>query len=58
LHVHHPASLARRAGVSESNFGRIFQTEIGLKPTRHVAQQMLETARRMLEETVFRADFY
>jgi len=44
-------TLARRAGMSERNFGRIFQTKIRLPPTRHVAQQRLETARRMLEET-------
>jgi transcriptional regulator GlxA family with amidase domain len=43
--------LARRAGMSERNFGRIFQKEIGLTPARYVAQQRLETARRMLEET-------
>ncbi|HMD15630.1 MAG TPA: GlxA family transcriptional regulator [Terriglobales bacterium] len=44
-------TLARRAGMSERNFGRIFQKEIGLTPARYVAQQRLETARRMLEET-------
>ena len=43
--------LARRAGMSERNFGRIFQKQIGLTPARYVAQQRVETARRMLEET-------
>jgi transcriptional regulator GlxA family with amidase domain len=43
--------LARRAGMSERNFGRIFQKEVGLTPARFVAQQRLEAARRMLEET-------
>ncbi len=44
-------ALARRAGMSERNFGRIFQKEVGLTPAHYVAQQRLEAARRMLEET-------
>ncbi len=45
------SSLARRVAMSERNFSRIFEAEVGLTPGRFVERVRLETARRLLEET-------
>src|SRR5262249_2270329 len=53
----HPAAdlrvpaLARRAGMSERNFTRVFRRELGVTPAAHVEPLRLEAARRALETT-------
>jgi len=44
-------ALARRAGMSERNFSRIFVRQVGTTPARFVARLRLEAARTRLEET-------
>jgi transcriptional regulator GlxA family with amidase domain len=44
-------SLAKRAGMSERNFGRVFRRELGVTPAAHVEALRLEAARRALETT-------
>ncbi|MEM7292285.1 MAG: GlxA family transcriptional regulator [Pseudomonadota bacterium] len=43
------ASLASRCAMSERNFNRRFQRELGVTPARFVEQSRLEHARRLLE---------
>lgn len=45
------ASLARRAAMSPRNFARVFRTQVGAPPARHVENLRLEAARRQLEAT-------
>ena len=53
----HPAAdlrvpaLARKAGMSERNFTRVFRRELGVTPAAHVLALRLEAARRALETT-------
>ncbi len=42
-------ALARRAGMSERNFARVFASETGATPAAHVERLRLEAARRALE---------
>lgn len=42
-------ALARRAGMSERNFARVFAAETGTTPAAHVERLRLEAARRALE---------
>ncbi len=44
--------LAERAGLSPRHFARAFQTEVGCTPGRYVDRVRLETARRLLEDSV------
>jgi transcriptional regulator GlxA family with amidase domain len=44
-------ALARRAGMSERNFSRVFVRQVGTTPARFVAHLRLEAARTRLEET-------
>ena len=44
-------ALARRAGMSDRNFSRIFVRQVGTTPARFVAHLRLEAARTRLEET-------
>lgn len=44
-------ALARRAGMSERNFSRVFVRQVGTTPARFVAKLRLEAARTRLEET-------
>ncbi len=44
-------SLAERAGMSERNFVRVFNKEVGMGPGRYVDVMRAETARRRLETT-------
>jgi transcriptional regulator GlxA family with amidase domain len=44
-------SLAKRAGMSERNFARVFRRELGVTPAAHVEALRLEAARRALETT-------
>jgi len=54
----HPAAdlripaLARRAGMSERNFARVFRAELGTTPAAYVETLRLEHARRDLETTM------
>jgi transcriptional regulator GlxA family with amidase domain len=56
--LEHPAgdlsipTLARRVAMSPRNFARVFTREIGTTPARFVTSARVETARRLLEETV------
>lgn len=43
--------LARRAGLSERHFARVFARETGCTPARYVARARVEAARRLLERT-------
>lgn len=43
--------LARRAGMSERNFSRVFVRQVGTTPARFVARLRVEAARTRLEET-------
>jgi transcriptional regulator GlxA family with amidase domain len=43
--------LARRVGMSERNFARVFRRELGTTPAAHVEALRLEAARRKLETT-------
>ena len=45
------AALARRANLSPRHFARVFATEVGRPPGRHVDAVRLETARRLLAES-------
>lgn len=45
------AELARRAGMSQRNFTRIFVKELELTPGRFVDQARVEAACRLLDET-------
>jgi transcriptional regulator GlxA family with amidase domain len=45
-------TLARRAGMSARNFARVFTRQVGTTPARFVATARVETARRLLEESV------
>lgn len=53
----HPAenltvpALARRAGMSERHFSRVFTEQSGLSPGRYVERSRAEAARRLLEAT-------
>jgi transcriptional regulator GlxA family with amidase domain len=53
----HPAAdlsvpaLARRAGMSERHFSRVFTEQIGLSPGRYVERSRADAARRLLELT-------
>ena len=53
----HPASnlgvpaLAKRAGMSERNFSRVFRREVGTTPAAHAENVRVEAARRALETT-------
>lgn len=53
----HPAedlsipTLARRVGMSERNFARVFTREVGVTPGRYIEYARLDAARRQLEET-------
>ncbi|HEY1690774.1 MAG TPA: GlxA family transcriptional regulator [Polyangiaceae bacterium] len=44
--------LARRVGMSPRNFARVFTREVGTTPARFVSAVRVETARRLLEESV------
>lgn len=44
-------ALARRAGMSERNFTRVFAAETGRTPGAYVGAARLEAARRLLETT-------
>ena len=44
-------ALARRVGMSERNFARVFRRELGTTPAAHVEALRLEAARRQLETT-------
>jgi len=44
-------ALARRAGMSERHFTRVFRSETGSSPAAHVEAVRVETARRLLEST-------
>jgi transcriptional regulator GlxA family with amidase domain len=44
-------ALARRAGMSERNFARVFRRELGESPAEHVEAARVEAARRALETT-------
>ncbi|MFI7427498.1 GlxA family transcriptional regulator [Micromonospora sp. NPDC049836] len=44
-------ALARRAGMSERHFSRVFTEETGLSPGRYVERSRAEAARRLLEAT-------
>ncbi|MEV4754642.1 GlxA family transcriptional regulator [Micromonospora sp. NPDC049559] len=44
-------ALARRAGMSERHFSRVFTEETGLSPGRYVERSRADTARRLLEST-------
>ncbi len=44
-------ALARRAGMSERNFARVFAAETGRTPGAYVEAARLEAARRLLETT-------
>jgi transcriptional regulator GlxA family with amidase domain len=44
-------ALARRAGMSERNFTRVFAAETGRTPAAYVEAARLEAARRLLETT-------
>jgi transcriptional regulator GlxA family with amidase domain len=44
-------ALARRAGMSERNFSRVFVRQVGTTPARFVGHLRLEAARTRLEET-------
>jgi transcriptional regulator GlxA family with amidase domain len=45
------SALARRAGMSERTFARVFRREIGATPAAHVEALRVEAARRALERT-------
>ncbi|GAA3154654.1 GlxA family transcriptional regulator [Planomonospora alba] len=53
----HPAedlrvpALARRAGMSERHFSRVFTAQTGLPPGRYVERSRADAARRLLETT-------
>jgi transcriptional regulator GlxA family with amidase domain len=44
-------ALARRAGLSERHFSRVFTEQTGLSPGRYVERSRADTARRLLEVT-------
>jgi transcriptional regulator GlxA family with amidase domain len=44
-------ALAKRAGMSERNFARVFRREIGTTPAAHAENVRVEVARRALETT-------
>lgn len=44
-------ALARRAGMSERNFTRVFTSETGVSPARYVAQVRLERACALLQDS-------
>ncbi len=44
-------ALARRVGMSERHFSRVFSNQTGLSPGRYVERSRAETARRLLEVT-------
>lgn len=48
----HVAALAKHAAMSERSFIRTFRDETGMTPAEFVLQARLESARRLLEETV------
>jgi transcriptional regulator GlxA family with amidase domain len=58
----HPANdlsvpaLARRAGMSERHFSRVFTGQIGVSPGRYVERSRADAARRMLETTTHPLD--
>jgi transcriptional regulator GlxA family with amidase domain len=43
--------LAKRAGMSERNFSRVFSQQVGTTPARFVARLRLQAAKARLEET-------
>jgi transcriptional regulator GlxA family with amidase domain len=48
--------LARRAGMSDRNFSRVFVRQVGTTPARFVARLRLDAARTRLEETGDKVD--
>jgi transcriptional regulator GlxA family with amidase domain len=44
-------TLARRAGMSERHFSRVFTEQTGMSPGRYVERSRADTARRLLEVT-------
>lgn len=44
-------ALARRAGMSERHFSRVFTEQVGLSPGRYVERSRADAARRLLEIT-------
>jgi transcriptional regulator GlxA family with amidase domain len=47
-------ALARRVGMSERNFARVFRQELGTTPAAHVEALRVEIARRALETSARR----
>jgi transcriptional regulator GlxA family with amidase domain len=45
-------TLASRVGMSPRNFARVFGREVGMPPARFVTSARVETARRLLEESL------
>ncbi|HXB57756.1 MAG TPA: DJ-1/PfpI family protein [Vicinamibacteria bacterium] len=45
-------TLAGRVGMSPRNFARVFSREVGMTPARFVTSARVETARRLLEESL------
>jgi transcriptional regulator GlxA family with amidase domain len=45
-------TLAGRVGMSPRNFARVFGREVGMTPARFVTSARVETARRLLEESL------
>lgn len=50
-HDHRVSKLARRAGLSERHFVRLFTQQTGESPARYVQRIRLERARQLLEES-------
>lgn len=47
-------ALAKRAGMSERNFARVFEEDTGMTPAELVEAARLEAARRLVEDSVVR----
>jgi transcriptional regulator GlxA family with amidase domain len=47
--------LARRAGMSDRNFARVFKAQTGTTPAEHVELIRVDAARRLLEDTTLSA---
>ncbi len=48
---HSVPALARRAGMSERNFARVFRAEAGMTPAEFVEHARIEQARRLVQES-------